>query len=278
MAELPVADEAERERIRRGLLRYKEMHRIGDPELCERMKYLGIIVGRRTLHRFITGVGRTEDKRVRRCAKFLSEVAPPPVEDSLGASLAKFLGARLEEKGWSDRYAGTYRSFMRPYAPEASAQAGVAPAAEGKRGAASRSGETHGFKAQCSILRLEQASDPTFLRATETLYVDGKPPPDHERRFGEQPWLGNTGVFIPVGLRHYLLMVRSVTDVRIYDLRKLSNDPLVLHGYALQPESGFILRTMPLIGGGSDGPVREIIFVPKGTGGTPAVEEPVSSI
>lgn len=227
MAELPVVDEGERRRVRHGLVSYKELHDIGDPELRERMEFQGIQVALRSLQRFIAGTHRTDDIMVRRYAKFLSMVAPPPVGDTLGGALAKFIALGPLESGWSDGFAGTYRTFARPHGP-----------GQEKPDAAKQ--DTASFRETRSVVKLEPASDPTFLRATEIMTgLPGK-----EESVSMQ-WLGNTGVFAPLGEGRYLLMVRSILELRCYQLKKMIDAPLTLHGYAMQTETEFSRLQIP---------------------------------
>ncbi|MHC2633955.1 hypothetical protein ACVME5_006638 [Bradyrhizobium liaoningense] len=241
MAEMPVVDEVERKRVRNGLVSYKELHRIGDPELRERMEYQGIQVALRSLQRFIAGTHRTDDIMVRRYAKFLSKVAPPPVEDEFGASLSKFLAAYPQD---ITAFAGDYHTFVRARQAKAIGSAG--------------------FTVGCSQVRLSRAADVTFLRATE--FMNDPDEASAKREVSAQvAWMGNTGVFAALGGDQYLLMVRSLLETRLYTLRKVSDAPRTLHGYALKPASGFsIAVTLPNIR--QDEPVSEFVMIAAKTG------------
>jgi hypothetical protein len=222
MAELPVVDNAERERVRSGLKRYKELHGgIGDPELQQRIMFAlncgESSVPLSTLQRFIRGTHRTDDVMVRRYRKFLSKVAPPLASDELGAALAKFLMPVLEEAGWQGKFAGEYRTYVE--------------AAKTKPGAKAK------FSAGCSVVRLKAAENTAYLHATEFI-ID---PEQQDGKEAQASWLGNTGVFTPVGSDQYLMIVRSILEVRVYMLRKVLNEPLTLHGHAWQPGSMFPL-------------------------------------
>jgi hypothetical protein len=220
MAELPVVDKGERERVRSGLKRYKEMHGgIGDPELQQRIMFaLGCresAVPLSTLQRFIRGTHRTDDAMVRRYRMFLSKVAPPAASDELGAALAKFLMPALEEHGWQAKFAGEYRTYVE---------------------AAKQSGKPK-FSAGCSVVRLKAAENTAYLHATEFV-ID---PEQQDGKESDVSWLGNTGIFTPVGSDQYLMFVRSVLETRVYMLRKVLDNPLTLHGHAWQPGSTFPL-------------------------------------
>ena len=58
-------------------------------------------------------------------------------------------------------------------------------------------------------------------------------------------WLGNTGVFAPIGDDRYLLMVRSILELRCYQLKKMMDAPLTLHGFAMQTETPFSRVQLP---------------------------------
>lgn len=222
MAELPVVDTAERERVRSGLKRYKELHgAIGDPELQQRIMFAlncgDSAVPLSTLQRFIKGTHRTDDVMVRRYLKFLSKVAPPQASDELGAALAKFLMPVLDVPGWQATFAGEYRTYV--------------------EAAKAKPGDKAKFTLGCSVVRLKAAENAPFLRATEFVI-------DPEQQDGKEAgasWLGNTGVFMPVGSNRYLMIVRSILEVRVYMLRKVLDEPLTLHGHAWQPGTAFPL-------------------------------------
>ncbi|WOS62030.1 hypothetical protein [Sinorhizobium fredii] len=239
MAKLATVDTQQRERIRLGLKRYKELHGIGDTILCDRMIHvLGVdqsAVPLSTLQRFILGKYRTDDVMVRRYGRFLASVAPPPASDEFGAALSKFISPVWVDEGWSAAFAGEYRTFVHT---RKTPHGGPAK-----------------FTAGCSTVRLEQTADTAFLRATEFV-ID---PEEQDGKAADAPWLGNTGVFAPLGNDQYLMIVRSILEARLYLLRKVLDMPLTLHGHAVQAESVFPLA-VEIPGVPKKEPVRQFVM------------------
>jgi len=220
MAKLASVDTEQRERIRLGLERYMEQHGIRDTILCQRIIHVLDVdksaVPLSTLRRFIQAKFRTDDVMVRRYARFLSAVAPPPASDEFGAALAKFLSPVLKDTKWATVCAGDYRTYVKPNNAAA--------------------GSTTGFTLGCSTVRLRTAQDTSFLRATEFM-VDTETQDDPT----ERRWRGNTGVFAPVGYSRYLMIVRSFLETRIYSLRKVLDAPLTFCGHAVEMQGAFVL-------------------------------------
>ncbi|MDG4901419.1 MULTISPECIES: hypothetical protein [unclassified Mesorhizobium] len=239
MAKLAAVDKQQRERVRQGLVSYKKLHGIGDTILCDRIIHvLGVdqsAVPLSTLQRFILGKYRTDDVMVRRYGRFLASVAPPPASDEFGAALAKFILPVSVDEGWKAAFPGEYHTFFHT----------------GK----TQHGEPAKFAAGCSTVRLEQVTDAEFLRATEFVI-------DREEQDGtpaDAPWLGNTGVFAPLGNDRYLMIVRSFLEVRLCTLRKVLDAPMTLHGHAVHADGMFPLAVeMP--GVPKKEPVREFVM------------------
>lgn len=135
MAKLPVVPDYEREAIRGQLQAYKDRHRIGVPRLQERMEYAldpvdKRYVDRRSLQRFLTGEGRTDDEKVLRYRKFLRIERDPNPLDAIVESLFKHNDEFLKPFGRTDAdpwtghrlaisaYEGRYAHTRRPYGTE----------------------------------------------------------------------------------------------------------------------------------------------------------------
>lgn len=233
----PAYNETERERIRRGMLRYKDQHEVGVPTLqlriAEAMGDSPDRVPLKSLQRFLAATHRTDDALVGHCAGFLSKVAPPPAEDELGAALAAFLGPDAQDLR---RFAGVYRSGLRPFRQQAAPPARARPmvVTTGQIGLGRLAAvQAPAFEMPWSTLTLEQAAHEGFLRAIETVFA---PQAEDAGTAGEDPpperksWLGNTGIFVPCGGSGYLLMVRSYIDARFYFLTAVSEDGAAFHG------------------------------------------------
>lgn len=87
-------DAAERDRIRRALLRYMEENRIGVPTLQRAVAEAhGIVLDRiplKTLQRFLADTHRVNDMMVRFCRDFLRDLPDDDPLDLYGAQLAAF--------------------------------------------------------------------------------------------------------------------------------------------------------------------------------------------
>jgi hypothetical protein len=227
LAMLQAIDEAERERIRHALKRYKALHgSIGDPLLCERIEEaIKLPVRLSTLQRFLKGKHRTDDIAVHRLRKFLTMVAPPAAEDDLGKALSNFLPFQRKNADAHAAMAGIYTTRTQPHAglpggrnphfPTWSTDLGCRPACT----------------MNWSRIELRPDTDPIFLRATELVF---DPELKHPGKLQFTAGLGNTGLFVPIGYAEYLMMVRSFIDARIYLLTRQPGDPLTLRGIVYQ--------------------------------------------
>jgi hypothetical protein len=232
-------DDAERERIRHGLNRYKELHGgIGDPELCERIvAATNLPVRLSTLQRFLKGKHRTDDAAVHRYKKFLQMVAPPPAEDELGRALLTFFHVQPGADGDLSAMAGVYATRTRPYVglglslPEHIAA--WRPVRDPSRACT----------APWSTIRLTAESGTPFLQVREHVVqprFDTLEKKLNLRSDLSSYWMGNTGILLPVSKAEYLMMVRSFLEARVYLLRKEPGDSVVLRGVVFQ-SSGVVL-------------------------------------
>ncbi|MBK8174352.1 MAG: hypothetical protein IPK66_03450 [Rhodospirillales bacterium] len=110
-------DQADRERIRRTLLRYMEENRIGVPTLQKlvaeandiRLDHLPL----KTLQRFLADTHRSNDIMVRFCHRFAADLPDDDPLASLGEALVQFMGVMPDKADWQaltpelfGRYAG----------------------------------------------------------------------------------------------------------------------------------------------------------------------------
>ena len=216
MAELPVVDKEERERIRNGFKRYKEQHGgIGDPELHQRIMFtLGLLdaqVPLSTLQRFVRGTHRTDDIMVRRYAKFLSIVAPPGFAGEVGAAITKHMlyPVNLMPKP-AIEYRGRYDLVVYPHGKVASE---VDPASRALG---------------CLML---PARDPRFL--TVHTFTISKPVSDQSGEPIIEYSMGS-GLFMPCGLEQYLIMSVAFANAWCSLLTEIDDNPIALQGVMLQ--------------------------------------------
>lgn len=96
-------DQADRDRVRRALLRYMEDHRIGVPTLQKliaeandlTLDYLPL----KTLQRFLAASHRSNDIMVRFCHRFAAGLPDDDPLADLGEAVAAFIGARPDGTG-----------------------------------------------------------------------------------------------------------------------------------------------------------------------------------
>lgn len=90
-------DQADRDRIRRALLRYRLEHAIGVPTLQKEIAAANDLsldrVPLKTLQRFLTNSHRSNEAMVRFCDRFVAGFAVADPVAALGEQLASFLGA-----------------------------------------------------------------------------------------------------------------------------------------------------------------------------------------
>lgn len=226
--------------------RYKQAHGIGDMKLQKKIaEALGDSrrerVPLKTLQRFLADQHRTDDVFIHHCVVFLSKVAPPPAEEELGAGLAKFLNVA---EGSLREFAGTYRSVIRPLEQPAS-QVGAGGAGlilgrllTGRFASVTARNPAPLPPTAWSRFTLEERPHGGFLYVRELLLEPGQPEPSVPPA-EEKSWLGNTGVFVPCSANEYLIMVRSFIDVRLYLLRKRSEDGQGLEGTVMTSTGEF---------------------------------------
>ena len=110
-------DEQARDRIRRGLLRYMEEHRIGTPRLRERIMKADKRARElplSNLQRFLANKHRTFDTYVGMCHEFLDSVGAPLTADEFAPMFLKFLGIPKQTKSVGrdpelmTKYVGSY--------------------------------------------------------------------------------------------------------------------------------------------------------------------------
>lgn len=215
MPELPVVDKEERERVRSGLKRYKELHGgIGDPELQQRMMFaLGCgesSVPLSTLQRFVRGSHRTDDTAVRRYAKFLAIVAPPGLAEEVGAAISQRMvyPVNLLPKP-AVLYQGRYELLVRPYGKIAS-EADPASRAAG-----------------CVML---PARDPRFL----TVVIFSINNPAGQSGEPDIVYHSGSGLFMPCGFDQYLIMSVAFANAWCSFLTEIDDNPVTLQGVMLQ--------------------------------------------
>lgn len=92
-------DQADRDRIRRALLRYMQEHAIGVPTLQKEIATANKLsldrVPLKTLQRFLGNTHRSNEAMVRFCDRFVSSTDTNPI-DALGEQIAAFLGVWRE--------------------------------------------------------------------------------------------------------------------------------------------------------------------------------------
>ncbi|MGE0769891.1 MAG: hypothetical protein AB7L90_25925 [Hyphomicrobiaceae bacterium] len=118
-------DEAERERVRAALERYKSDHGgIGNPELQARMVAFLVCedsdVPLSTLQRFMKGTHRTSDEMIRRYQNFLNEAAASPPYETMGEAIVSFYSNTLKANQYAQlkgiipsRFARRYRVYAK---------------------------------------------------------------------------------------------------------------------------------------------------------------------
>ncbi len=134
MAKTRTLDDGQREQIRCALIRYQKIHRIGAPELYQRMLAALNLAGvaessfsQSTLQRFLAAkrnkagkLIRTEDRAVLRYQKFLDIEAPPPPYEVMGEAVAAFFAQDniSEQRGayhelTASSFAPRYRVYLK---------------------------------------------------------------------------------------------------------------------------------------------------------------------
>jgi len=224
MAMRPAFNEEDRERIRQGLLFYKESHNVGVPTMQLR---IAEVVGDgnpdrvplKSLQRFLAATHRTDDALVQHCAAFLERVAPPPPEARLGDLLKDFLIASAGRDEDYGKLSGSYHSYFKanddawtPY----------------------------------SVLTLEQAASPHYLIAHESVINTMRD--SMFQKYGPEIFEGDdygeeykqasrySGVFLYGANAGYVLLLRSYMHMRYCQLGiGIEKDPLTLQGTALEP-------------------------------------------
>lgn len=97
-------DQADRDRIRRTLLRYMEENRIGVPTLQKLVAEANDVrldhVPLKTLQRFLGDTHRSNDIMVRFCHRFTSDLPDEDPLAELGEALVSFLGVASGKAGW----------------------------------------------------------------------------------------------------------------------------------------------------------------------------------
>jgi hypothetical protein len=103
-------DQADRDRIRRALMRYMQEHAIGVPTLQKEIAAANDLsldrVPLKTLQRFLGNTHRSNEAMVRFCDRFIAATSDANPIDALGEQIAAFLGV------WRDRHG------CRPVPPE----------------------------------------------------------------------------------------------------------------------------------------------------------------
>lgn len=225
MAELPVVDDEERERLRAAFKRYKKQHgRIGDPALLERIKYkLPHYEGSlSTLQRFMRGRHRTDDYDVRRYREFLQQVAPPPVGDKLGEALAKFLAPDDDDDGALKALPGVYSTTIRPWIGTSTA-AGIQPKAV-LGPLALNAIKDAAAKQPWSRLTISESASRRFMHVAES--IAGVP---DTGTFG----MGGTGIIAHTGGNSFVVMMRSFLNRRAYHLVRGDDGAIAFRGAAV---------------------------------------------
>lgn len=97
-------DQADRERIRRALLRYMEENRIGVPTLQKLIAEANDLaldnLPLKTLQRFLGDTHRSNDIMVRFCHRFAAGLPDDDPVAAFGEAVAVFAGAPVEGTGW----------------------------------------------------------------------------------------------------------------------------------------------------------------------------------
>jgi hypothetical protein len=108
-------DQADRDRVRRALLRYMEDHRIGVPTLQKLIAEANDLaldhLPLKTLQRFLAGSHRSNDIIVRFCHRFSADLPDDDPLADLGEAVAAFIGARPDGAGLRPPPADMYGTF-----------------------------------------------------------------------------------------------------------------------------------------------------------------------
>jgi len=220
-------DQADRDRIRRALLRYMREHAIGVPTLQKEIAAANALsldrVPLKTLQRFLGNTHRSNEAMVRFCDRFIGNAAgPDPIAD-LGEQVAAFLGV------WRSGHQ------VRPVPPDLMGVfAGRAEAAR----AASGSIRVYRSSAEdwvaFSRIEIESLASRPFAAVRETVTNwNRRPVPTGLHGAAEtEPRRAYEGIAIHPNDCLFVLLRNVLTGApRLYWLRRFADHPFAGHGH-----------------------------------------------
>jgi len=226
MAEEYLANQDERDLIRKALQRYIEQHNnIGVTEVHSRM--LRVLYGDKaaqfeselslsTLQRFLKNAKRTEDRVIYLYRQFLEQVAPPEGAETLSASLYQYFVNPLRGKPDAQlaQFAKTYRVHKKPFSQS------------GKKGKQIFFAGGSEYEASTSLTLKPNTMSGSF-QVEERVYSSGLPGLGIEPRTSVS---SRGGAFVPLSDTAVLVFIQTYLDIRLYILESADEEPGVLTG------------------------------------------------
>ena len=229
----------ERERLRRALREYGEAMKLTAQGLADditkKTKFaLNFDAGRKRVSRFLEGKHRQPDDFIDAIARYLGSVPPPLIEQS-AATLAHFFTRGVEQAEGIDSLIGRYRVFA----------------------STDRRAHGHdGFRETMSLNQWGEFNAPPvkpMISRIPYAVIDMKPMPKHEALLVSEtifnftvdpeteefpdmlPRNNDAGVIVAFGysdreVPRYFMATRTVLEVRLFRLYKISDNPLTLRG------------------------------------------------
>lgn len=234
MAELRVVDDAERERVREGLTRYKEQHGgIGDPELQQRIM-LALGLGKAalplsTLQRFLRGKHRTGDVAVRRYKNFLEQVAPAHPTQEYVRSFARLFTAGRPNAGQV-----RYDLRVRPCEPAPGTPLAFELPINGPDvvGYPYKSASKAAFDTAYSSIDIKTKPGTTVFAVSETIRPQAVNP-RHAAPIGHDSQQERKGVLMPWNYPDFLIVSSGRFETKLYMLKAVSGVASTFEGVAL---------------------------------------------